>query len=274
MSTPEAVLQFYRELPFNFRSSAREAASKIQRENTIERGYPILVPLLQKGRSVLDVGCGAGWFSLNAAYHLGCAVTGIDFNEVALERGRQVARELGVSVSFQEADVFTYIPPQSFDVVASIGVLHHTKDCIEALSRVCSFARPGGHVFVGLYHAHGRKPFLKHFKRLQSDGASEDEMLAEYARLHPLADKVHLRSWFRDQVLHPHETQHTLAEILPVLRQNNVELIATSINAFATIRSIDEVIRQEASLEHYGAEQLAKGRYYPGFFIVLGRVTG
>ena len=60
------VLNFYRELPFNFRDSARDHAEKITRTNQLV-SYPALLPVLTNGISVLDVGCGAGWFGLTAA---------------------------------------------------------------------------------------------------------------------------------------------------------------------------------------------------------------
>jgi ubiquinone/menaquinone biosynthesis C-methylase UbiE len=79
------VLAFYRALPFNYRQSRRDHARAIRRANAIA-SYPGLAPLLLPGTSLLDVGCGSGWSTLNAAHHHGCQVTGIDFNEVAIKR--------------------------------------------------------------------------------------------------------------------------------------------------------------------------------------------
>src|SRR5271154_1512701 len=86
------VLAFYRQLPFNYRQSPREHAKAIRRADAIA-SYPPLAPLMRRGTTLLDVGCGPGWFSLNAAYHHGCKATGIDFNEVAVKRAGEVAQE-------------------------------------------------------------------------------------------------------------------------------------------------------------------------------------
>lgn len=269
------VLAFYRTLPFNYRDSARAHAKTIRASNAIARGYPLLAPYLKQGAGVLDVGCGAGWFSLNAAYHYGCAVTGIDFNKVAVDRAREIAHHLGVSAAFAVADLFRYEPAAPLDLVVSIGVLHHTDNCHAAVRRCCEhFVRPGGHVFIGLYHRYGRRPFLEHFRRMREAGAPEEEMLAAYRRLHPLSDETHLRSWFRDQVLHPHETQHTLAEMLPILAEAGMQLVSTSLNGFAPIGDVQEVLAREPSLERVGEERLAAGGYYPGFFLFLARKAG
>jgi SAM-dependent methyltransferase len=270
-ATPD-VLAFYRELPFNYRASARDHARQIRAINAIE-AYPILTPLLKKSTTVLDVGCGAGWFSLSASHHYGCEVTGIDFNEVAIIRAREVGAALGTSARFEVADLFTYEPGKLHDLVASVGVLHHTKDCHAALIRLCTeFTRPGGHVFVGLYHADGRRPFLEHFRAMKLRGCSDEDMLKRYRQLHAnLGDETHLRSWFRDQVLHPHETQHTLRELIPLLERTGMALVASSINGFQPIRDLREVLGRETDLERIGEERLRENKYYPGFFVILAR---
>ena len=266
------VLAFYRELPFNYRQSVRDHAKAIRRFNAIV-SYPFLVPLLHNGTSLLDVGCGAGWFGLNASYHYGCDVTGIDFNDVAIRRACEVAEALGVSAQFHTADLFRFHNSRCYELVASIGVLHHTNDCHAALHRLCTkFVAPGGHVFVGLYHRHGRRPFLEHFQQMKAAGATDAEMLARYKCLHStLTDETHLLSWFRDQVQHPHETQHTLEELLPLLEDAGMTLVSTSINGFARFDDLKQLFQTEEKLEHVAARQLAQNRYYPGFFVFLAR---
>lgn len=266
------VLAFYRDLPFNYWGSASDHAKHIRATNQLAN-YPALDRLLRRGTRVLDVGCGAGWCSLTAAYHHHCEVTGIDFNEVAIERARETAKILNVAVKFEVADLFRFVSDSRFDVVISLGVLHHTNDCLGALRCLCTRdVKPGGHIFIGLYHRHGRQPFLEHFRGMKNAGASEAEMMADYRRLHSsVADETHLVSWFRDQVLHPHETQHTLAEIMPVLEDAGMQLVSTSINGFSVFRDRQELFEAEIGLKAVAQERLRQGRYFPGFFVFLAR---
>jgi hypothetical protein len=100
-------------------------------------------------------------------------------------------------------------------------------------------------------------PFLRHFREMRARGASEAEMLARYRELHPwLDDDTQALSWFRDQVQHPHETQHTLAEFLPLMRARGMELVATSINRFQPIGSINRAaeVRLCRARRQYGGE--------------------
>jgi len=266
-----AVLNFYRTLPFNKRDSLREAIRNVKSHDPA-MSYPPLAEIVSRGR-ILEVGCGVGWFSNGLAYHHASDVTGIDFNPVAIEQSRAVAENLDLKSSFQVADLFTYQPQVRFDTVVSLGVLHHTENCEAALRRVCSeFVAENGTVVVGLYHRYGRRPFLEHFKELANLGNSEDTLLEEYGRLHSrISDKTHLRSWFRDQVLHPHETQHTFAEVRAIVESCGMTVTATSLNHFARIEDIDAIENNEVKMEEISRQAIADGRYFPGFFVVFAQ---
>ena len=111
---------------------------------------------------------------------------------------------------------------------------------------------------------------MQHFQRLIDDGSSEKSLLSEYARLSNLKiDDTHLYSWFRDQVLHPHETQHTLKEISEVCANSGAKLISTSINQFKSFNSESDLFEQEFEYEKISSQRIAEGKYFPGFFTAL-----
>ena len=97
---------------------------------------------------------------------------------------------------------------------------------------------PGGYLHLGLYHLYGRRPFLAHFAKFQADGASHSDLYDEFRKLNPdSTDETHLLSWFRDQVLHSHETQHTYDEVQSLLVDQGFVIEATSINnSFVCLR--------------------------------------
>ena len=265
----DRVLAFYRELPFNYRDSA-EAASENVRSHDPVRTYPPLRGLVKRSE-VLEIGSGVGWCSNGLAYHHHSRAHGIDLNPVAVQRATEVAKLLRISSQFQVADVFAFEPTHRYPLVVSLGVLHHTADCHGAIQRICErFLTPNGKFLLGLYHSHGRTPFLDHFRGLQAAGVTEDDLLREYGRLHQLSgDVTHLRSWFRDQVLHPHETQHTYAEIRQLLETQGMTVTATSLNRFQPIVSHQEIERLEVECSVVSRQAINEGRYYPGFFVVM-----
>lgn len=77
----------------------------------------------EPGRA-LDIGCGAGTDSVFLAQQ-GWDVTSLDFVPKALEYTQQRAADAGVSVTAVEADITTWEPPHSYDLVLDHGLLHN-----------------------------------------------------------------------------------------------------------------------------------------------------
>lgn len=75
-----------------------------------------------RGRA-LDVGCGAGVFSVWLAEQ-GMQVTGLDLFPEAIAMARARAQEHGVAVDLVAGDLFVYEPAQPFDLVFDSGCLH------------------------------------------------------------------------------------------------------------------------------------------------------
>jgi hypothetical protein len=124
-----------------------------------------------------------------------------------------------------------------------------------------------------LYHLYGRRPFLEYFAGLRAKGASETDQYEVFKALNPsIVDETHMLSWFRDQVLHPHETQHTYEELHTLLTSEGFTIEATSINNFGPLPNLDALIEMEQRLERRSYEALhKKKRYFPGFVIVWAR---
>jgi SAM-dependent methyltransferase len=101
---------------------------------------------IRPGERVLDVGCGAGQTSIEAA-RAGGHVLGVDVSTRMLERARQRAEG---SVEFVLADAQTHpFEPASFDVVISRCGLMFFADPAAAFANIRRALRPGGRL-VGL----------------------------------------------------------------------------------------------------------------------------
>ncbi|MFZ1129445.1 MAG: methyltransferase domain-containing protein, partial [Terriglobales bacterium] len=106
-----------------------------------------------KGKLVLDVGCGMGRFA-EVATRWGARVVGVDLSAAAEVAAKNLAER--DFVAFQ-ADVFALpFAPESFDVIYSIGVLHHTPDCEAAVKTLDKYLKPGGLLVVWLYSGYNK----------------------------------------------------------------------------------------------------------------------
>ena len=109
------------------------------------------------------------------------------------------------------------------------------------------------------------------FRNILEQGG-EDAAFLHYKRLNPdLRDETHLRSWFRDQVLHPHETQHTLEEIFGWMDESGLALVTTSINHYNNVSDRKALFDLEAKYESLSEQRNSvEGSFFPGFFTILG----
>ena len=101
---------------------------------------------------LLEIGCGIGMDSVQLA-RAGLNVTAVDLTESAIEIAIRHARLRGVPIEFYvgNAEALAFAD-QSFRVVYSFGVLHHTPNIRAALAEVHRVLEPGGRAYVMLYH--------------------------------------------------------------------------------------------------------------------------
>lgn len=106
-----------------------------------------------KGKLVLDVGCGMGRFA-EVATRWGARVVGVDLSAAAEVAARNLADRDFIAL---QADVF-HLPfaLESFDYIYSIGVLHHTPDCEQAVKVLPQYLKPGASIAVWLYSGYNK----------------------------------------------------------------------------------------------------------------------
>lgn len=104
------------------------------------------------GKRLLEVGCGMGTDLLQFARG-GANVTGIDLTPRSIEISRHHLSLYNQSGDFANADCERLpFADESFDVVYSNGVLHHTPDTAGAVREIHRVLRPRGLARVMLYH--------------------------------------------------------------------------------------------------------------------------
>ena len=97
---------------------------------------------LEKGMSLLDIGCGWGGLAKHAAAHYGCRVVGITISQEQRRYAAEASRGLPVEIRLQDYREIS----EKFDRVASVGMLEHVgpKNYPDYMKKVFEALRPGG----------------------------------------------------------------------------------------------------------------------------------
>ncbi|NQF19921.1 class I SAM-dependent methyltransferase, partial [Enterobacter hormaechei] len=115
--------------------------------------WPALKAMLPDltGKSVVDLGCGYGWFC-RAARELGAAdVTGVDISEKMLARAAELTAD--PQIHYQRSDLESLkLNESSLDLVYSSLALHYLPELDTLFARVQRALKPGGSLVFSMEH--------------------------------------------------------------------------------------------------------------------------
>lgn len=115
--------------------------------------WPALRAMLPdvRGRSIVDLGCGFGWFCRWAAEQGAAEVLGIDLSEKMLARARSMATH--GAITYQQADLATLeLPKDRFDLAYSSLAIHYLEDVVRFFAQVHDALVPGGDFVFSTEH--------------------------------------------------------------------------------------------------------------------------
>jgi len=108
-----------------------------------------LNPKELRGKIVLDAGCGGGRYAFLLG-KAGAQVIGVDLS-AAVQKAKSICQNLP-NVQIIQGDLLNLpFSPGQFDLVYSIGVLHHTPDTRKAFQAVAKMVKPAGKLAVWVY---------------------------------------------------------------------------------------------------------------------------
>ena len=224
----EKVQQFYNKSPFpdyeldSFRNKSDLELSAWSFARLLDRSISV-------DASIIDVGTGTGQLSAFLSLRRS-EVYGIDFSEGSLKKAKALKSKLGLeTLKIHKVDILSTDDinkiNKKFDIVLCLGVLHHTGDAYIAFKNVLRFLKPGGYIAVGLYNKVGRIPLkIRRFlsKTIYKNNLQIKDRFIKM-QIGEVEDKERARGWWNDQYKHPHETSHSLGEVLGWFKSNNIE---------------------------------------------------
>jgi len=273
----EEVKAFYEENPFpNYDDLDSEWSLKEKaRKGVFARLLDEQIPY---GARILEVGCGTGQLSnfLSTTWGRTVFATDICLNSLRLGEGFRQENQLD-NVAFLQMNLFRPVfRPGSFDLVICNGVLHHTSDPYLGFLSISRLVRKAGFILIGLYNTYGRIPSSIRRLVFRVSG-NRFQFLDPRLRDRDLSD-VRKQTWFMDQYQNPHESTHTIGEVLDWFDRAGFEFVNSVPKSKVSepMSSKEDLFRPSprgTKLDQFLVQLglLLSGGREGGFFVMIGR---
>jgi SAM-dependent methyltransferase len=146
----------------------------LMRDRSAEQYADFVLPSIDRGDRVLDVGCGPGSITVGLAQAAG-HVTGIDVDDAEFADARAHAAGHGIdNVEFREGSIYDLgVPEGSIEVCTLFAMLETLDDPLAGLAEVRRVLKPGGLIgassieYGGLILHGPDEPLLRRFYELR-----------------------------------------------------------------------------------------------------------
>ena len=150
-NTSTNVVSMYKKYPYPFPSSKIKNVNELLnlfKLFSLENNFDF------NNKNILDAGSGTGHRIINVAkYYDKSNFLGIDFSENSIKFAKKIAKKNKISnIEFRKANLLQKIKFQKkFNVILSMGVLHHLSDPTKGLENILSVLEKNGILFLYLY---------------------------------------------------------------------------------------------------------------------------
>ena len=190
------------------------------------------VALAPEGPKILVAGCGTGQHALSTASRFkNSHVTAIDLSLSSLAYAKRKTEELGVTnIDYLQADILDLkMLDKQFDVVESVGSLHHMAEPLAGWKVLTHCLKPGGIMRIGLYSELARQDIVKVRDMIAKNKISANtEQMTKFRRKISKLDDVKFNiikkdndfystSTLRDLLFHVQEHRFTIPQISAAL---------------------------------------------------------
>jgi SAM-dependent methyltransferase len=270
-----AVKSFYEETPFPNYDDFDNVGWLVEKAR---KGVfaKLLDDQIPPGVRILECGCGTGQMS-NFLSVASRTVFGSDMSLHSLSLGEQFKEKNDLrTVHFVQMNLFRpCFKPGTFDLVFCNGVLHHTSDPFLGFQTIAKLVRPKGYVMIGLYHKYGRT--VTNIRRLIFRMSGDRFAFLDPNLRRQTTSVSKKRAWFMDQYKHPHESTHTIGEVLGWLDRAGLRFVKSIPKTNGESFSPAERLfapeppgnRLQQALAEFG--MILTGSQEGGFFIVIAQ---
>lgn len=113
-----------------------------------------------KERNVLELGCGNGSLLVHLQKWSPASITGVDLGSSVQSAESNLKKDNYQNYNIIQADLTAFRSPKKYDVVYSVGVLHHLADPELGFESVVLNTRPGGKFHCWVYAREGNSTVI------------------------------------------------------------------------------------------------------------------
>jgi 2-polyprenyl-3-methyl-5-hydroxy-6-metoxy-1,4-benzoquinol methylase len=154
------VFSFWNSRPCNVKHSSNTLGTKEYFDEVATKRYKaephiidFMCPAKYNGKKVLELGCGIGTDAIQFA-KAGANVTCVDLTRAGIDLCKRNFESHGLTGSFYIGNIETlneFLPVQSFDLIYSFGVIHHTPKPENVIKHLNTYLVQGGEVKIMVY---------------------------------------------------------------------------------------------------------------------------
>jgi len=176
--------------------------------------------------TVLEVGCGTGQMTNFLSMVSTRTLIGVDMSIASLTLGQTFACEHELAnAHFLQGNIFALpLKEQSVDILICSGVLHHTPSPKEGYRELLKRVKPGGIIIIGLYNRYARIPLGIRKCIFRYTGKTMRWLDSHMRRCD--VDQSKKEIWFADQYHNPHESWHSIDEVLHWFDETGVTFLS------------------------------------------------
>ena len=235
---------------------------------------------------ILIAGCGTGQHAITTAQrYQNAKILAIDLSLTSLCYAERKTSELGVkNIDYAQADIMGLDSIDSigmFDIIETVGVLHHLDDPLAGWRQLLALLRSGGFMRLGFYSAgarqketearkfiaeHGYRASLEDIRRCR-EGLATGENATRFRQILSARD-FYTMSECRDLLFHVQEHCFTLPQLKDNLRELDLALIGFLLDGEIVERYAKQFPhdRPQTDLDNWHAFETANPETFTGMY--------
>jgi len=187
-----------------------------------------------QNKSILCAGCGTGDKAIFLSKFVKKVVC-LDFSKGQLKVAETRAKNQKIkNIAFKNKDILNDNLKDlgKFDLILSLGVLHHTENAKNGFEKLVNLLKPKGIIIIALYHKYARLRYRINRFLIHSFVSKEPDNIMKWLLKSKIAKPIRKASLptLYDRYAVSFESYHTLREVRKWFKENNINLIKHSNN--------------------------------------------